>query len=57
LNISDKITNEFKEYTLNKNEDKFNELIKEVLFQFISIGLAKIDYLFIKEKTRFKKYY
>lgn len=51
LNISDKITNEFKEYTLNKNEDKLIELIKDLSepFQFISIGLAKIDYL---EKER-----
>ena len=47
INISDKITNEFKEYTLNKNEDKLNELIKDLSepFQFISIGLAKIEYL------------
>jgi len=47
LNISDKITNDFKEYTLNKNEDKLNELIKDISepFQFISLGLAKIDYL------------
>ena len=51
LNISDTITNEFKEYTLNKNENKLNELIKDLSepFQFISIGLAKIDYL---EKER-----
>jgi hypothetical protein len=45
--------NEFKEYNLliNKNEDKLNELIKNLSepFQFISIGLAKIDYL---EKDR-----
>ena len=49
MNISDKITNDFKEYEyiLNKNEDKLNELIKDISepFQFISIGLAKIDYL------------
>jgi len=51
LNISDTITNEFKKYTLNKNENKLNELIKDLSepFQFISIGLAKIDYL---EKER-----
>ena len=55
INISEKITKEFKEYTLNKNENKLNELIKDLSepFQFISIGLAKIEYL-EKEKLGLK---
>jgi DNA-directed RNA polymerase len=55
INISDNITKEFKEYTLNKNEYKLNELIKDLSepFQFISIGLAKIEYL-EKENLGFK---
>ena len=55
INISDKITNDFKEYTLTKNEDKLKELITDLSepFQFISIGLAKIEYL-EKEKLGLK---
>jgi DNA-directed RNA polymerase len=44
------LTKEFKEYYFNKNDDKLKELIKDLTepFQFISLGLAKVDYL---EKT------
>jgi DNA-dependent RNA polymerase len=50
LIISEKITNDFKLYALDKNEDKLKELIQDISepFQFISLGLAKLDYL---EKT------
>lgn len=50
LIISEKITNEFKLYALDKNENKLKELIQNISepFQFISLGLAKMEYL---EKT------
>lgn len=50
LIISEKITNDFKLYALDKNEDKLKELIQDISepLNIISLGLAKLDYL---EKT------
>jgi hypothetical protein len=40
-------------YALDKNEDKLKELIQYISepFQFISLGLSKLDYLEKKTKT------